>query len=199
MGKAPTAGSRLKILLVDEAPDRASALEAALSALGHAVARSRSAAELTAQIEGTGAEVVIVDMNSPDRDTIESLRDVSSETPRPILMFVDRSDESMIADAINAGVSAYIVDGLNPARVKPVLDVAIARFRRFQALSEEIARAKASLAERKVVERAKGILMQQRNLTEEEAYRALRCAAMDQNKRIAEIAETLIAATKLLR
>lgn len=200
MGTATAAGgSRLKILLIDEAPDRASALEAALSALGHAVvARIQSATELTVQIASSGAEVVIVDMNSPDRDMIESLRDVSRESPRPILMFVDRSDETMIAAAINAGVSAYIVDGLNPARVKPVLDVAIARFRQFQALNEEIARAKASLAERKAIERAKGILMQQRNLSEEDAYRMLRGAAMKQNKRIVEIAETLILATKLL-
>jgi response regulator NasT len=193
-------GASLRILLVDEAPERAGAIEAALSAAGHTVvARLASAADLTQQIGATGAEVIIVDMNSPDRDTIESLREVTRELPRPIVMFVDRSDETMIADAINAGVSAYIVDGLNPARVKPVLDVAIARFNQFQAISDELGKAKASLAERKVIERAKGILMQEKKLSEEEAYRALRSAAMGQNKRIAEVAENLVNAARLLR
>jgi len=193
-------GSSLRILLIDEAPERARALETALEAAGHTVvARLANAADLTARIASSGAEVIIVDMNSPDRDTIESLREVTRERPRPILMFVDRSDESMITEAINAGVSAYVVDGLNPARVKPVLDVAIARFNQFQVLNDEIAKAKASLAERKVIERAKGILMRERNLSEEDAYRVLRSAAMAQNKRLAEIAESLISAAKMLR
>jgi two-component system, response regulator / RNA-binding antiterminator len=193
-------GSSLRILLIDEAPERASALEVALEAAGHTVvARLATAVDLTAQIAASGAEVIIVDMNSPDRDTIESLREVTRERPRPILMFVDRSDESMITEAINAGVSAYVVDGLNPARVKPVLDVAIARFNQFQVLNDEIAKAKASLAERKVIERAKGILMRERKLSEEDAYRVLRSAAMEQNKRLADIAESLISAAKMLR
>lgn len=192
-------GASLRILLVDDAPERADAIEAALGAAGHmVVARLPSAADLIQQIGATGAEVIIVDMNSPDRDTIESLREVSRELPRPILMFVDRSDESMIAEAINAGVSAYVVDGLNAARVKPVLDVAVARFNQFQALNDELGRAKASLAERKVIERAKGILMHQKKLSEEEAYRALRRAAMEQNRRIAEVAENLVSAARLL-
>ena len=193
-------GSSLRILLIDEAPERASALETALEAAGHTVvARLANAADLTARIAASGAEVIIIDMNSPDRDTIESLREVTRERPRPILMFVDRSDESMITEAINAGVSAYVVDGLNPARVKPVLDVAIARFNQFQVLNDEIAKAKASLAERKVIERAKGILMRERKLSEEDAYRVLRSAAMEQNKRLAEVAESLISAAKMLR
>ena len=121
MGRGPTAvGSRFRILLIDEAPERARAVETALRAAGHiVVAQLTNAADLAAQVASTGAEVVIIDMNSPDRDTMESLREVSRERPRPILMFVDRSDESMIAEAIGAGVSAYVVDGLNPARVKP--------------------------------------------------------------------------------
>lgn len=193
-------GASLKILLIDEIPDRARAVENALRSVGHAVvARLDSALDLAARVEESGAEIVIVDMNSPDRDTLESLREVTRETPRPILMFVDRSDESMIAEAINAGVSAYVVDGLNPARVKPVLDVAIARFNQFQALNDEIAKAKASLAERKVIERAKGILMRAKNLSEDAAYQALRRAAMEQNRRIADVAETLLSAERLLR
>ena len=193
-------GTSLKILLIDEIPDRARAVELALQAAGHSVvARLDDAADLAAQVDASGAEIVIVDMNSPDRDTLESLREVTREMPRPILMFVDRSDESMIAEAISAGVSAYVVDGLNPARVKSVLDVAIARFNKFQSLNDEIAKAKASLAERKVIERAKGILMREKKLGEDAAYQALRRAAMEQNKRIADVAETLVAAERLLR
>ncbi len=193
-------GPRFRILLIDEAPDRAGAVETALRAAGHTVVAQRaSAADLAAEVAATGAEVIIIDMNSPDRDTMESLREVTRACPRPILMFVDRSDETMIAEAIGAGVSAYVVDGLKPARVKPILDVAIARFNQFQALNDEIAKAKASLAERKVIERAKGILMRERKLSEEDAYRALRSAAMEQNKRVAEIAASLLAAAKMLR
>lgn len=193
-------GASLKILLIDETPDRARAVDAALRQAGHiVVARLDTAADLAAQVDATGADIVIVDMNSPDRDTIESLREVTREMPRPILMFVDRSDEGMIAEAINAGVSAYVVDGLNPARVKSVLDVAIARFNQFQALNDEIAKARASLAERKVIERAKGILMREKRLTEDAAYQTLRRAAMEQNKRIADVAQTLVVAERMLR
>lgn len=175
-------------------------VEEALRRAGHQVAAClKSASDLVAQIEAARPDVIILDLNTPDRDTIESLREANEERPRPIVMFVDRSDESMIVEAIKAGVTAYIVDGLNPQRVKSVLDVAVARFRQFQALTAELGRAKASLVERKTIERAKGILMAQKGLTEEEAYRSLRRLAMDQGKRIAEIAGNLIVAAKLLR
>lgn len=175
-------------------------MEEALRRAGHRVAaRLDNADDLLAAIEAAEPDVVILDLNTPDRDTIESLREATQERPRPIVMFVDRSDEAMIVEAIKAGVTAYVVDGLNPQRVKPVLDVAVARFRQFQALTGELQRAKASLVERKSIERAKGILMQQKGLSEEEAYSSLRRLAMDQGKRIADIAETLITAAKLLR
>ncbi len=167
---------------------------------GHRVtARLDNTADLVAAIEAAAPDVVILDLNTPDRDTIESLREATQDRPRPIVMFVDRSDEGMIVEAIKAGVTAYVVDGLNPQRVKPVLDVAVARFQQFQALTAELRRAKTSLVERKTIERAKGILIQQKGLSEEEAYGSLRRLAMDQGKRIAEVAENLIAAAKLLR
>jgi len=185
---------------VDEIKDRAAAVEEALRRAGHRVAaRLDNADDLVAAIERAEPDVVILDLNTPDRDTIESLREATQERPRPIVMFVDRSDETMIIEAIKAGVTAYVVDGLNPQRVKPVLDVAVARFQQFQALTGELQRVRASLVERKTIGRAKGILMQQKGLSEEEAYSSLRRLAMDQGKRIADVAETLIAAAKLLR
>jgi response regulator NasT len=190
----------LRILLIDEIKDRAAAVEEALRRAGHRVtAACEKSADLVAAIEAAQPDVIILDLNVPDRDTIESLREATQERPRPIVMFVDRSDETMIAEAIKAGVTAYVVDGLNPQRVKPVLDVAVARFRQFQALASELTKAKASLVERKAIERAKGILMQQKGLSEEEAYASLRRLAMDQGKRIADIAENLISAARLLR
>lgn len=193
-------GPSLRILLVDEIRDRAAAVEEALRRAGHRVAaRLDNADDLLAAIESAEPDVVILDLNSPDRDTIESLREATQERPRPIVMFVDRSDETMIVEAIKAGVTAYVVDGLNPQRVKPVLDVAVARFQQFQALTGELQRAKASLVERKAIERAKGILMQQKGMNEEDAYNSLRRLAMDQGKRIADVAENLITAAKLLR
>jgi response regulator NasT len=190
----------LRILLIDEIKDRAAAVEEALRRAGHRiVALLDDPADLVAAIEAAKPDVIILDLNTPDRDTIESLRHATQEHARPIVMFVDRSDETMIAEAIRAGVTAYVVDGLNPQRVKPVLDVAVARFQQFQALTGELSRAKASLAERKVVDRAKGILMQQKGMSEDEAYNSLRRLAMDQGKRIGEVAENLITAAKLLR
>ena len=194
------ANASLRILLVDEIKDRAAAVEEALRRAGHRVAaRLDNALDLLAAIEAAEPDVVILDLNTPDRDTIESLREATQERPRPIVMFVDRSDETMIVEAIRAGVTAYVVDGLNPQRVKPVLDVAVARFQQFQTLTGELQRAKASLVERKTIDRAKGILMQQKGMSEEDAYNSLRRLAMDQGKRIADVAETLITAAKLLR
>ena len=175
-------------------------MEEALRRAGHRIVASiDDRADLVAAIEAAKPDVIILDLNAPDRDTIESLRHATQERPRPIVMFVDRSDEAMIVEAIKAGVTAYVVDGLNPQRVKAVLDVAVARFQQFQALTGELSRAKASLAERKTVERAKGILMQQKGMSEDEAYNSLRRLAMDQGKRIADVAENLITAAKLLR
>jgi len=124
---------------------------------------------------------------------------VSRAVRRPVAMFVDRSDSDMIKAAVESGVGAYVVDGLKKERVKAVLDTAISRFNAFNDLREELERAKQALDERKVVERAKGILMKQRSLTEEAAYALLRKAAMSDNKRVVEIAQAVITAAGLLR
>lgn len=190
----------LRILIVDENPERADLLEEALRESGYEpIGRLSPAALSAARVQEMKPDMVIVDVDSPSRDTLESMREITREQPKPIVMFVDQSDEGSIAEAMQAGVSAYVIDGLNPRRVKPILDVAVARFREFQALRAELDRAKTSLAERKLIERAKGILMRERGLDEPGAYAALRKLAMDRQQRLSDVAETLIAFADLLR
>jgi response regulator NasT len=123
---------------------------------------------------------------------------ITRDQPKPIVMFADASDATMIGRAVKAGVSAYVVDGIDPQRVKPVVDVAIAQFREFQALRDELAQTKSSLAGRKLIERAKGLLMTERGMSEDEAYRALRKLAMDRGQRLTIVAENLLAVAQLL-
>jgi response regulator NasT len=190
----------LRVLLVDEDPARAGVLEAALSAAAClVVATVRTEDDLIERVRAAAPDIVIVGMDSPRRDTLESMRAITRDQPRPIVMFVDSSDSRMIEEAIGAGVSAYIVDGLNAKRVRPILDVAIAQFRECHALRTELERTKTSLKERKVIERAKGILMEQKHLSEEDAYRTLRRLAMDQNKRLVDVAQGLITYAQLLQ
>ncbi|MBX3446694.1 MAG: ANTAR domain-containing protein [Parvibaculaceae bacterium] len=155
--------------------------------------------DLARKIEEIQPDVIFVDVDSPDRDTLENMRSVSALMPRPIVMFVEESEESLAEEALRAGVSAYIVDGLSAKRVKPILDVAILRFKVFQKMREELDKAKSDLAGRKVVERAKGLLMEQRKLSEEEAYKLLRNTAMKEGKSILDIADSLISISRLLK
>src|SRR4029453_13823934 len=143
-------------------------------------------------------DVVIVDMECPDRDVLEHMSQITRNQPRPIVMFVDRSDSESIQAAVQAGVSAYVVGGLHADRVKPVVEVAIARFHEFQTLRRELESARSSLVDRKVIERAKGILMKHRGMAEEDAFRALRKMAMDRKIRLAAVAREVVAAAELL-
>jgi response regulator NasT len=186
-------------MLIDASRERTAILERALTDAGYdVVARLDSYGELNEKIAEIQPDVVIIDMESPGRDMLEHMRSISEERPKPIVMFADRSDTNSIEDAMRAGVSAYIVDGLNPARVKPIVEVAIARFREFQALREELAETKAKLSERKIIEKAKGLLMEKRGMGEDEAYKALRKMAMDRNIRLAQAAENIIAVADFL-
>lgn len=199
MKKAESDERGLRVLLVDQSLGRAGILERALLDAGHSVVGHVAATEdLQAAVQRVEPDVIIIDMDSPDRDTLEHMRSISTERPKPIVMFAEDGDSATIEEAVRAGVSAYVVDGLNPGRVKPILDVAIARFREFQALRQELADAKTSLADRKDIERAKGILMRQRKWTEEEAYQALRKLAMDRNLRLGEVARNIIAVADLI-
>jgi response regulator NasT len=190
----------LRVILVDADPERTVSLAEALAGQDcEVVARLGPEGDLAEQVRSLRPDVIVIDMDSPRRDTLESMRAIHRDQPRPIVMFVDDDDPGLIDQAIRAGVSAYIIDGLDAKRVRPILDVAVARFREQQALRDELEKTKAVLSERKVVERAKGILMEQRGLSEDEAYRQLRKLAMDQNKRLVEVAENLIAFAKLLK
>jgi response regulator NasT len=192
--------ARLRVLVIDETAERAAVLEDGLAQSGCIVlAVVKPGDDLARVVRECQPDVIIIDADSPGRDTLESLRAINRDQPRPIVMFVDNSDAQMIQEAMKAGVSAYVIDGLNAQRVKPVLDVAIARFREFQALRDELERTKTSLNDRKIIERAKGILMEQRRISEDEAYRALRRLAMEQNQRLADVARNLINIAQLLK
>ena len=141
---------------------------------------------------------MLIDIANPSRDMLEELAVASGPMDRPVAMFVDRSETGMSDAAIEAGVSAYVVNGLQPARVKPVLDAAIARFRMFQRMRKELAATKQALEERKLIDRAKGMIIKARGVDEDEAYAILRKAAMDQGKRVAEVASALVTAAGLL-
>lgn len=186
--------TQLRVLLVDDNRGRLAILEQALADAGHSViAKLGTEANLGSEVSRHQPDVIIIDLDSPDRDTLEQMRTISRDQPRPIVMFAEDDNSGTISQAIKAGVSAYIVDGLSSKRVKPLLEVAIARFREYQALREELAQAKSTLEDRKVIDQAKGLLMQHRGMNENEAYQALRKLAMDQGKKLAEVARNVIA------
>jgi response regulator NasT len=195
---AKPAAEALRVLLVDEDPARVRQLQEALREAACEVAGTvRPDEDLVRSVRDLKPDVIIIDMESPRRDTLESMHVLARE--RPIIMFVDSSDAQATQAAIRAGVTAYIIDGLNPKRVKPILDVAIARFQEHHALRQELEKTKASLEERKVIERAKGLVMKERGLDEEAAYHLLRKQAMEQNKRLVEVAQMLLTYADLLR
>jgi response regulator NasT len=189
----------VRIAIVDESGLRAVVLEEGLREAGFddiALVPPRGA--FVARLEMLQPDVVIMDLGTPSRDTLEEMLAVSRALARPIAMFVDSSDDAMIGAAIDAGVGAYVVDGFAKERVKPILDLAIRRFNAFSALRNELAEARSELAERKLIERAKAILMKSRNLSEGDAYALLRKTAMNQSRKIADVAQALITAADLL-
>lgn len=189
----------MRIVIVDESELRSAVVEEGLREAGFSdIIRLSPRGPFVAEIERLAPDVVIIDLGSPSRDTLEEMLDVSRALSRPIAMFVDQSDDAMIGAAIDAGVSAYVVDGLRKDRVKPILDLAIRRFNAFSRLRKELSDAKTALAERKTIDRAKMLLMTSRDLSESDAYALLRSTAMRQSKRIAEVAEALITASELL-
>ncbi len=186
-------------MIVDESTERAAMVAEALRNAGYGVVAELSTCEnLQARVLETHPDVIVIDMDSPDRDTLEHMCCLSRETPRPVVLFTHDDDNEKIRTAMRAGVSAYVVNGLNSERIKPIIEVAVARFQEFQALRAELDEANSALAERKLIERAKGLVMKQRQCSEEEAYQALRKLAMSRNMRVAEVAKTVIAAAELL-
>lgn len=190
---------KIEVMLIDAHSGRSAILEQALSDAGYRITvRTAGTHKLLQQVREARPDVILIDIDLPDRDTLEQLREIGQDQPRPIVMFAERSDPETTAAALRAGVSAYVVDDLNPRRLQPIMDVAIARFREYQALRRELEETRSRLAERKVIEKAKGLLMAQRNLNEEEAYQTLRKLAMDRNQRIGEVARTVVSLLELL-
>jgi response regulator NasT len=191
--------SSLAILVIDENRIRASIIEAGLRETGHdnvtVVHDINGVARCIAELN---PDVIVIDLENPNRDVLENMFQLSRAVKRPVAMFVDRSDRASIEAAVEAGVSAYVVDGLKRERVKPILDMAISRFNAFSRLARELEEARSELENRKLIERAKGILMKSKGLTEDASYALLRKTAMNQNRKIAEIAQSLITAAGLL-
>ena len=189
----------MRVLIVDESDERAALLREALTAAGHEVAASLSSPlELLRAVDALKPDVIVIDTESPTRDVLEHVVIVSRASPRPIVMFANDAGGAAIRDAVRAGVSAYIVDGLDSSRVNSIVEVACARFEEYQKLKIELAEANLKLSERKLVDRAKGLLMQSRGLSEDEAYHALRKLAMSKKMRLGEIAQQVIESAELL-
>lgn len=189
----------MRIVIVDDSELRAAILEEGLREAGYDdidVMPPRDG--FVARLERMAPDVVLIDLGNPSRDSLEEMLIVSRALARPIAMFVDQSDALMIGAAIDAGVSAYVVDGLRKERVRPVMELAIRRFNAFAKLRAELDEARSELVTRKTVDKAKGILMRTRDLSEPDAYALLRTTAMNQGRRIVEVAEALITASALL-
>jgi response regulator NasT len=186
----------LRVLLVDSDGDRATAVEQGLAEAGCVVVAIATGIDgLTRAVRDTGAEVIVCGLDDPSRDELEGMRALHHEEPRPVVLFAEKATPEQIEAALEAGVAAYVVEGMAPARIRPVIEVAIHRFRAHQALRRQLAVAQSDLEDRKLVDRAKGALMQRHRLSEPEAYRRLRRMAMDQGLRLAAIA-TLILSKK---
>jgi two-component system, response regulator / RNA-binding antiterminator len=190
----------LSILVVDENRLRASIIEDGLREAGYSdVTVMADIHGIARQIELAEPDVIMVDLENPNRDMLEAFFQLSRSIRKPVAMFVDRSDEASIAASVEAGVSAYVVDGLRKERIKPILELAVSRFNAFARLTRELEEAKGELADRKIIDRAKGILMTSKGLNEDEAYQLLRKTAMNQNRKVSEIAQSLVTAAGLLQ
>src|SRR5437762_10856855 len=195
-----SAESSPKIVIVDESPIRAAILEEGLREAGFTgVSHIGEMQNLLARIYELDPDVILIDLENPSRDVLEQMFQVSRAVRRPIAMFVDQSDAASIQASVDAGVSAYIVDGLKKERIKPILDLCISRFNAFSRLQDELDRTKSALEERKVIDRAKGILMKAKNMSEEDAYALLRKTAMNEKKKIAEVAQSVIIASEMFK
>ncbi|QCK88639.1 ANTAR domain-containing protein [Phreatobacter aquaticus] len=189
----------LTICIVDESRSRAAIIEDGLREAGYRrIVHIDEMTNLLARLYATDPDVVVIDLENPSRDVLEQLFQVSKLVKRPVAMFVDQSDTRMINAAIEAGVSAYVVDGLKKERVRGILDMCIARFHAYSKLQGELDHAKSQLEERKIVERAKGLLMKHKGISEDEAYALMRRRAMNEKKKIGDIANAVVTGLEML-
>lgn len=189
----------MQVLLVDDRHERVCLLQETLAADGHRVTGNVAVEDdVLAAVVTQQPDVIVVDLQNPSRKGLEKIAEVNRQLPRPIVMFTADGSKQSIHKAVEAGISAYVVDGLNEQRLNPILEVALARFQQMQGLEDELAKTKQTLNERKVIDRAKGLLMKKRGMSEDKAYKAIRSMAMEQNQKMIEVANNLIAAAKLL-
>lgn len=189
----------LRVLVIDESESRAGEICAGLALAGYQVAALLpTALDLAAKVEKIRPDAILIQTDAPSRDTLEHLAVMNAEFPRPVVMFSNEGNGDTIRKAIKAGVSSYVVDGMSPHRLQPILDVAIARFEEYQALRKERDEATRKLADRKVIDKAKGLLMKTRSLDEDAAYSALRKLAMDRKQPIVKVAAQVIEMAEFL-
>ena len=192
-GQPKNLSNALRLILVDDDQVRAAAVEEGLLAKGFEVLSViPTAAGLLYQLAQLEPDAVIISLDSPDRDILESLSIASAHNPRPVVMFSESGDQRFISEAIRAGVTAYQAEGINAERVRMAIDVATAQFSAFNEIREELYKTRKQLESRKVVDRAKGLLMQLKGVSEEEAYNALRTLAMEKQRTLAETAADVI-------
>ena len=192
--------SLLRILIFDEDTERADMLVQALEASEYTVeVHTSSVGDLLPQVETIQPDVILIGADTPGQNMLADVATIKQQQSVPILMFTRDDRAETIRAATQAGVSAYVVDGLSPESIQPIIEAAIDRFREFQALAQELAKTKTDLAERKIIERAKGLVMEQRGCTEAEAYRMLQKMAMDRKRRLAEIAQDILSVTEVLK
>lgn len=192
--KSAPQNAPIRVMLVDDHPSRAQLVEEHLKAAGFEVLSVISSATgLLFQIEQHRPDVVLIDLQSPDRDVLESLAIVNRHSPTAMVMFAEEDDPDYIRQAVEAGISTYLMEGINPAKVKPVIEVAMAQFKSFQELRQELDTARTQLQDRTLIEKAKGLLMLQKRISENEAHQLLTRLAMDNNQRLRDVAQTVIA------
>ena len=191
--------SALKILLVDDSEERATALISALGACGFEKVSCANTSDVLSDQNRLGlSDIILIDVESPTRDTLEQLTLIRDRQPKPVVLFTQDENVQSIQAAIQSGVSAYVLDGISPSKVRPAIEIAMATFQSFQSLRAELDEARSSLEDQKAVNRAKGILMTKRRLTEEAAYQFLRKSAMDRKRKIADVARDIIALRDLI-
>ena len=190
----------LRILIVDQNALRAAVLEDGFREAGYDdVVVVREVRNLLRRIVDIDPDVIFIDLENPNRDVLEQMFQVSRSVPRPIAMFIDQSDAATIEEAIDAGVATYVVDGLRKERIRPILDTTISRFNAFKKLRDELDHARSALEERKLVDRAKGLLMTEGGMNEADAYEWLRRSAMNQNRRMGEVAQSVVDKARALK
>lgn len=183
----------LGVMLVDRDAERGELLEQALAEAGYRIiVRTNDDSNLIADVAKYQPDVIVIDMEAPGRDTLEQMRAIGLNHPKPIILFSDQRDSDYIRQAVQAGVSAYVVDGLQRERVMPIVEVAIARFAAFQTLKHELDETRNQLADRKIIDKAKGILIRKKHMSEDQAYQFLRKTAMSHNAKLVDVARMLI-------